>query len=609
MIFWLGSFLLLQIARLFFLLRSAASFEGLSFQELTKAFVYGIRFDASALAYLFLAAVAVELALNILRSRSAATWTRSFKVIGVSVFFLISLIDAEYFHITQKRIDASILAIGGDIGDQARQLLENYSYVVLIFLAVLFLFWHLSGRVKPEKRSRFIFPFRKLFFLVLSVPLAIVLARGGIQEKPIKISSALVLGNPRLITLSLNTPFVVMQTLKKQEELVVYKDYDLKTATKILREERPFSSQAQDLLQNEEKANVVLIILESFSVEYSGFTPFLNSLKQKGISFEKHFANGRTSIEAIPSLLAGLPSLMSTPYITSRYVNTPLNGIPSLQTPAQRDFLFFHGARKGSMYFDSFSSFLGFTKYYAKEDYSGDPAALYDWGVHDHAFLDFSGKVLSAQKKAFFASIFTLSSHQPFEIPASFSTTIAEAPSPFARSLRYADYSLQLFFEKYSSQAWFKNTLFILTGDHTSQCKGAEYCSQTGSHRVPLILFHGGKDLGAQRITKVTQHADIPATVADYLGLDSSKLLPFGHSILDAGDKGAALFSSTDEVSAVFQDSYYRLNSESFLRCEMKDIGDANCAPADFQKYASELKYLKALRSYYSQSLDQRRFN
>jgi len=609
MIFWLGSFLLLQVARLFFLLRSAASFEGLSFQELTKAFVYGCRFDASALAYLFLAAVGVELALNILRSRSAATWTRSFKVLGVSAFFLISIIDAEYFHITQKRIDASILAIGGDIGDQIRQLLENYSYVVLIFFAVLFLFWHLSGRVKPEKVSRFIFPFRKLFFLVLSVPLAIVLARGGIQEKPIKISSALVLGNPRLITLSLNTPFVVMQTLKKQDELVVYKDFDLKAATQILREERPSSAQVQSILQKDAKANVVLIILESFSKEYSGFTPFLNSLKQQGISFENHFANGRTSIEAIPSLLGGLPSLMSAPYITSRYVNTALNGIPSLQVPEQRDFLFFHGARKGSMYFDSFSTFLGFSNYYGKEDYDGDPAALYDWGVHDHAFLDFSGKMLGARKKPFFASIFTLSSHQPFEIPASFSTTIAEAPTPFARSLRYADYSLQLFFEKYSSQPWFKNTLFILTGDHTSQCKGAEYCSQTGSHRVPLILFHGGKNLGGQEISKITQHADIPPSVADYLSLDASKLLPFGHSILDLSDKGVAQFSSTDEVSAVFSDAYYRLNTESFLRCEMQGIGDASCAPADFEKHAQPLKYLKALRSYFSQSLDLRRFN
>lgn len=609
MIFWLGSFLLLQVSRLFFLLRSAASFEGLGFLELSKAFVYGFRFDASALAYLFLAAVAVELLLNILRSRSATAWTRSFKVLGVSAFFLLSIIDAEYFHITQKRIDASLLAIGGDIGDQLNQLLANYSYVVLLFVAVLFFFWHLSGRIKPEKVSRFVFPFRKIFYLVLTVPLAIVLARGGFQEKPIKISSALVLGNPRLITLSLSTPFVVMQTLRKQEELVVYRDFDLKTATQILRSERPFANRSQGIISKEAEANVVLIILESFSTEYSGFTPFLNSLKQRGISFENHFANGRTSIEAIPSLLAGLPSLMSSPYITSRYVSTPLYGIPSLQTPAQRDFLFFHGARKGSMYFDSFSSFLGFTNYYSKEDYDGDSEALYDWGVHDHAFLDFSGKVLNTRKKPFFASIFTLSSHQPFEIPASFSTSIADAPTPFARSLRYADYSLQLFIEKYATQEWFKNTLFILTGDHTSQCRGEGYCSQTGSHRVPLILFHGGKNLGAQRITKVTQHADIPASVADYLGLDSSKLLPFGHSILDVGDKGIALLSSAGEVSGVFNDAYYRLNNQEFLRCEMQGVGEVACVPADTRTHPQPLRYLKALRSYFSQSLDQRRFN
>lgn len=609
MVFWIGSILLLQLARFYFLLRSAATFEGLSFTELSKAFVYGLRFDVSALGYLFLATLLIELLLNILRSRSAASWVQGFKAFGISLFFLFSLIDVEYFFITRKRIDASILSIGGDIGDQGKQLLANYTYIALLFFVVFFIFWHLAGRNKVEKVSRFFFPFRKILYLALSVPVAILFARGGFQEKPLKISSAMALGNPRLVNLALSTPFVLMQTYKRQYALKTYTDFDKSVAQNILVDERPHSSESKRLIQQQSGDNVVLVIMESFSKEYSAYTPYLNSLKKRGINFENHFANGRTSIEAIPALLAALPSLMPVPYITSKYVNTQLYGLPSVVEPQKRDFLFFHGARKGSMYFDSFSSFLGFNAYFGKETYEGDPSALYDWGVHDHAFLDFTGKTLAKRKKPFFASVFTLSSHQPYEIPRSFSTTLADAPTPFARSLRYADYSLQLFFEKYSKEEWFKKTLFILTGDHTSQCKSADGCSQTGSHRVPLVLFHGGRELGPQNITKITQHADIPATVADYLNLKNSSLLPFGKSVLDIAEGGVALIGNAEEVSAVFADGFYRLNSDSFVRCEMQGPGESVCLPADFNKHSTSLRYLKAVRSYFSQSLDQRDFN
>lgn len=609
MIFWVGSFLVLQLARLFFLLRSAATFDALSFYDLSRAFAYGARFDISALAYLFLAVMAVELLLQIFGRKSASSWARGLKAFGISLFFLFSMIDVEYFFITRKRIDASILSIGGDIGDQGKQLLVNYSYIVVLFFAALFLFWHLAGRVKVEKISRFIFPFRKLFSLVFWVPLAIVLARGGIQEKPIKISSAMALGSPRLANLALSTPFVIMQTLKRQHTLKIYRDYEKDAAAQILKLERPLAAQSRELIQSQSTDNVVVVLLESFSKEYAAYTPFLNSLKVQGLSYENHFANGRTSIEAIPALWAAMPSLMPIPYITSKYVNSQLYGAPSMEGSNQRDFVFFHGARKGSMYFDSFSAFLGFGAYYGKENYDGDRSALYDWGVHDHAFLDFTGKTLGTFKKPFVASVFTLSSHQPYEIPKSFSTSLAEAPTPFLRSLRYADYSLQLFFEKYSKEAWFKKTLFILTGDHTSQCKSSEFCSQMGSHRVPLILFHGGKDLGGQSILKITQHADIPATVGDYLNLKASKLPPFGKSILDVWDSGVALINAGEEYSAVFADGYYRLNGDSLLRCEIQSVGEGPCVAADLNKEAAQLKYLKAVRSYFTQSLDARNFN
>ena len=41
-------------------------------------------------------------------------------------------------------------------------------------------------------------------------------------------------------------------------------------------------------------------------------TPFLDSLAARSLFLRRHYANGRRSVEAMPSILAGLPSLRVT---------------------------------------------------------------------------------------------------------------------------------------------------------------------------------------------------------------------------------------------------------------------------------------------------------
>ena len=77
--------------------------------------------------------------------------------------------------------------------------------------------------------------------------------------------------------------------------------------------------------------NVVIFILESFGREYiesynkhllaegyQGFTPFLDSIIGNGLFFKYSFANGRKSIDAMPSIIASIP-MMVEPYITTSY--------------------------------------------------------------------------------------------------------------------------------------------------------------------------------------------------------------------------------------------------------------------------------------------------
>jgi phosphoglycerol transferase MdoB-like AlkP superfamily enzyme len=606
MLWGLLSLFFFQVARLFFYFRNQASFEGLNFFELIRAFIWGLRFDLSVLSYIFLSAFAIKLILYFIHKDFSQKVYRFFMVFAVATACAFCLADAEFFFVNHKHLDSTLFHIGGDFKDQLPQYFKNYFYVFLSWFFVVFVLYFFSKN-KKAKKSLLSF----VLSLFLWIPIGIIGARGGFQEKALGISHSLLLNDSRLSDIALNAPFVIMQTSRKKTELSVARDFSFQEARSILITQRPHSQdkalQKLSLLRRPQD-NVVVFILESFSNEYSYAAPFLMSLKNKGISFERHFSNGRTSIESIPAIFASLPSLLAQPYITSPFSTSRLASLPGMIDKNQRDIIFMHGARKGSMYFDAFTSYLGFNYYFGKEDFKGPASSFYDWGVHDHAFLKFSGETLAKWKKPFLASIFTLSSHQPYEIPLEFQKIIPEEKSPFVRSLRYADRSLEIFFNENKNKKWFQNTLFIFTGDHTSQCQGRESCSQLGSHSVPLIVYHGSNMFKALKFYKPTQHADLPATIASYLGLPTQKLLPFGHSIFDAKDAGLAVFRDHHEWQLIQSNGFFKLKEFWFEKCEVGQISERDCKIQTPFESQVELKYLKALRSYFTQSLERRSF-
>src|SRR5206468_5565718 len=118
------------------------------------------------------------------------------------------------------------------------------------------------------------------------------------------------------------------------------------------------------------KDNIVILILESFSAEYWGagnggnrYTPFLDSLASKSLFFEHHYANGRTSIEVMPAVLAGVPSLMEEPLMESAYQSNELLGLGTVLARHGYNTSFFHGGKNGTMRFDEFMHLAGIQRY------------------------------------------------------------------------------------------------------------------------------------------------------------------------------------------------------------------------------------------------------
>lgn len=542
-------------------------FSKFAFGETVFAFFYGLRFDVATVLIANLIFILISLIpLNYYRLHLVK------KIVFVlfnSLFLGIIVIDWEFFSFIGKKITLDIFTGGmaTDVLDQFLQVLVYYWYLTGTFFGTALLMWKFYPR-----RKRDIFASKNLSWKkVLAVNIIILLStgvgvRGGTQMRSISPKEAFIHDSYELGNLSLNAAYSMVRSIgKKNVPLETYFRSD-NEALDFLKKQRVFSLESS---KNTSKDNVVIIILESFSKEYvdEGYTPFFSELKSKGLYFEDNFANGRRSIEALPSIITGMPSLIGQPIYQSQYQSNQSYALPKILKRYGYQTAFYHGGKKGTMDFDAYCYSIGFDKYFALEDYPNQSHFDGNWGIYDHHYLNYFADELDKYKEPFFTSIFTLSSHQPYSVPSEFLNRFSKGKLEIHESIGYADESLRLFFDKIKHKSWFNNTLFILTADHTSKMHSTKYNNLLGRYRVPLLFYHPNKDLSGFNTAKVTQHADILPSIVDFLGVDLEKRLYFGSSVFSE-DKGRMINFSSDSY-LYLKDPYllrYDKNSPRLFR-------------------------------------------
>jgi phosphoglycerol transferase MdoB-like AlkP superfamily enzyme len=516
---------------------------------------YGIRFDLSAICIINI----LYIALFIIPFRFRANKyyqniLENFFYITNSVSFALICIDFEYFRYTFKRTTADFLdylTIGG--GNDVFALLPNYIvdfwYVVLIWISFIVIMVFLYRKTK--KKTVFLYNGIKhyllsvLMFMFFS-GVTILFSRGGFQLRPISVISAGEYTSAQNVPVILNTPFTIINTWDNQR---LEKKKYFKSETELAKVFDPVTEMSPVL--NFRNNNVVIIILESFSKEhigslnknldngkYKGYTPFLDSLIGESLVFVNAFANGKKSIEGIPAIVSGMPTLMNNSYVSSIYAGNNLNSLPSLLKKYGYSSSFYHGGSNGTMKFDDFAKMAGFDNYYGRNEYSNDNDYDGEWGIFDEPFLQYFANNLNTEKQPFISTIFTLSSHHPYRVPQKYKNIFPEGKLDIHKSISYADFALKRFFKTASTMPWFDSTLFVITADHTSHAYFDYYKNNIGQFEVPLILYKHNSNLKGVDST-LTQQIDIMPTVLNYLNYNG-RFIAFGNS---AFNKQAKHFS------------------------------------------------------------------
>lgn len=533
-------------ARLAFLVVHRHLFADAPALDLASALVHGVRFDLSALVYLNLPLVLLAMApTRIAATRWYGPTTAAYFVAANGGALLLMAFDIGFFPFSGSRLSANAAVFLHDLPRQAAQLgVAYFGLVALACSTVVAL-----AMINPRPRQ--IFAPRGLRWgasAVLALVLSVVAARGGVQARPINSITAFQQGDHDLGVLALNPVFTLLQS-KSDAQLAPQVFFaSEQTVDSLLASEYAVLVPSRD---GRPRPNVVLLVLESFGTEYWGaderqhpeLTPFLDSLRGTGAFFANGFANGRFSMDALPALLLGVPRLGAHNIALGEYQANEWIGLGHRLAAKGYHTAFFHGAPKGTMYFDALAGVAGIEDFYPMERFPDEAQAQFDghWGIFDAAALQFAVQRVGEFQEPWFSVMFTISAHNPYVLPEGYADSLPAGSLPIHRNIAYTDLAVRRFFDAARRQPWFEHTLFIVTGDHTAPMRSPRYDTPLGRFLVPVLLLEPGGRLPVLDTTRVVQHVDLFRTVLDWTGDHWEDAPPFGRSLFAEDEDGEAI--------------------------------------------------------------------
>jgi phosphoglycerol transferase MdoB-like AlkP superfamily enzyme len=542
------------------------------FGTLLKLCYYGIAFDTAALLYvniLFILLSVLPLVINTRPGYQKATGILYF--VSNFLAYSTSFIDIIYYRFSQVRSTRATLDVVAQESNKealAAHFAWAYWYVIVIFFICCVLWVWLYGRVKVKAvavKPGLAYFVSSMAILLITVALVVGGIRGDFKHstRPINMVDAYKhVTVPNQGDVVLNTPFAIFRTLSSNN----FKLQHFTNEAYIDAHIKPIKQYAGHPAG---KPNVVIIILESMAREYWGsmnrstnipgfrsYTPFLDSLSANSLIFANAYANGRQSIHGMSSVLAGIPSFQ-TAFTSSPYAKQKIESIVSICDSMGYQTSFFHGAANGSMGFQGFGSILGFKNYFGRTEYNNDKDFDGIWGIWDEQFFQFMGKTLGTQKQPFMVTLFTLSSHDPYQLPEKYKARFTGGPLPIHKTVQYSDNALRLFFNYAKTQPWFANTIFVITADHTNQTYYPEYSKAINRFAVP-ILFYSVNPAYALKGTRadLASQMDIYPSVADLIGYNKP-FRSWGRSLIsNLPDETPRVINSTGNIYQFMQGSY-----------------------------------------------------
>ena len=552
---------LFQLSRLLFIGLNQALFSNIFWYQYLFYILDSIKFDLAAVCMLNTPFILLSLLpFKFCDSRWYQFILMSFYTLINTIALVANLADVFYYPYTLKRLTFSIfdyLGTQANMSSLGGEFFFTYWYAfvllaILVFVLIRFFLFTLKKRIKTRREINYK-GFLAVYLCILFLSIAGIKNNLNIFGKSLAIKDAIKdVEQVEDAGIVLNSAFTLFASYFEETSVLskVKDEYKLPNKEAF----RP--------------DNVVIIILESFTKEtfkslnpnlengnYSGYAPFLDSLMQEGLYFTNAYANGRKSMDALPAIISSIPAAQ-TPFILSNKSGKKVPGLASCLKQKGYETMFFHGSHNATMGFSDYCKAANIDRYYGLNEYPYANDFDGTWGIFDEPYLNYMAKELNQIKKPFLATVFTLSSHNPYVVPNKYQGKFPKGTNGIHETMYYTDYALRQFFKTASKMSWYKNTLFVITADHAITPWHKEYATSANAFAIPLMFYAPGRELKGRR-EECAQQIDIFPTVLDYLNYDQ-EFRSAGHDLLDPNSEKFAI-SIINQCYQMIQGDYLLL--------------------------------------------------
>ncbi len=541
------------LARLLFIVYNVQLIKVDSTSEFIGLFYHGLVFDTTSILYvnaLFILFSIIPVVSN--TKKGYQKFLLYLYFIPNLFMYATNFIDFIYYRFNfgrSTRASLDVLQNESNKGSLLLNFLINYWHVFLLFFIFAYVWIRFYKRIKIKQEAPIV-NFKYFAYSTIGILVIATLCIGGIRgdfkksTRPINLLDASrYVKNASQADVVLNTPFAIIRTWGtssfKKENYVTHAQIDsLLVPVKHYKNNTP------------SKPNIVIFIVESFAREYNGsfnkntkipkyvsYTPFVDSLAQHSLIFSNAYANGWKSIHGVSSVIAGIPSFKDA-FTSSPYPKQKIESLVSVLKSEGYDTSFFHGAPNGSMGFLGFGNILGYDHYYGKTEYNNDADFDGVWGIWDEPFFQYFNKTLTEKKQPFMATLFSVSSHEPYKVPEKYKGKFPKGTVNIHESIGYTDYSFRQFFKEAKKQPWYKNTIFVMVADHGNTIAYDEYRKEFNRNTVPILFFSPNEKYVGEN-TDFAQQIDIYPTLLDMMGYQKP-FRSWGRSLIN--DKQVAPF-------------------------------------------------------------------
>ncbi|MGY5354121.1 LTA synthase family protein [Wenyingzhuangia sp. IMCC45467] len=328
-------------------------------------------------------------------------------------------------------------------------------------------------------------------------------------------------------------------------------DVDILSFKYIDEENYPFlhANNSPDVLStffrsSKQKPNIVILLVEGLGRAFTNkgaylgnFTPCLDSLANQSLYWKNFLSQGGRTFAVLPSLMASLPFGDSGFLALGNNMPQHLSLFNILKKNGYTTSFYYGGESK----FDNMKLFLQKNNV-SINDYDSFPknavklpassASGFSWGYSDKALFKHFLNTNNSSEQPYLSVILTVATHSPFLVEEQekynqkFEERLNELnfddktkkthrnyKAQYA-SILYADDAIKEFFNEYKKRPDFKNTIFLITGDH--RLPEIPMATKIDRYHVPLLIYSPLLKR-TEQFASISTHFDIAPSLLSYL--------------------------------------------------------------------------------------------